>query len=111
MENASAIQTLQAEIVAIAVAFLGAMAALGRWMITFHKKTIEQAIEDARTERQKLETELRNQNSKLETRIEKCEKRWEEYQTKMADIGSLRQEWDALQTRWENRQLNKKTEQ
>ena len=71
-----AAQTLQLEIIGIGVAFIGALAALGRWMITFHKRTIEQAIKDARSERAKLEAELRSQITKLEARIEVCEERW-----------------------------------
>ena len=72
-------QVLQLEIIALGVAAIGGLAALGRWMITFHKRTIEQAIKDARSEREKLETELREQIKKLESRIKRCEERWEKH--------------------------------
>ena len=74
-----AIQTLQFELIAIVIAILGSAAALARWMIAFHKRTIEQAIKDARDERAKLEKELRSQIAKLEERIRDCERFREEY--------------------------------
>ena len=72
-------QVLQLEIIALGVAAIGGIAALGGWMIAFHKRTIEQAIKDARNEREKLETELREQIKKLENRIKRCEERWEKH--------------------------------
>ena len=72
----------------------GVIVALGgfaRWMIRFHRQTIEKAVIDAATERAKLEKELRlqirkleAQNEELDTRLQACEKRWDDWLTTQA---------------------------
>ena len=76
------ISTLQAEIIAIGIAFAGAFAAFGRWLIRF----VQKSIEENANARKGLERELRLQikklearNDELDERLQACEKRWDDW--------------------------------